>query len=132
MKKEVQKSKFFPKKPPRDLMSYQSAFLNDKFVPEIGDIVYLIRDHRHDKQESLCIVKEKNDKIILLADETLGQQFMFNTSGPFPNVRTTVKLKKVAPLLHDVSSLEGIQNDVSVNEETESGTTLVNISANTN
>lgn len=131
-KKDVKtKIKSAPKKPPKDLGSYQSAFLNDEFTPDVGDIVYFIRDHRRDKQESVCTVFKKEGECVYLWDETLEQIFMFKTTGPFPNLKTTTKKKK-ANSLESVSLSESVQDDITMNEETETGTPVVNIGTDSN
>ena len=132
MKKQKEtKIKTVPKKPPKDLSSYQSAFLNDVFTPVVGDTVYFIRDHRRDKQESVCTVFKIVGECVYLWDETLEQIFMFKTTGPFPNLKTTIKKKKVnSP--ESVSFNESVQDDITMNEETESGSPIVNVGAETN
>lgn len=85
-----------PKKAPKpakfDLLEH--AIVDGVPLFGVGDTVIMRRDHRADKQISVCkITKISENGDVYLDDETLVQCFTFNMGNP-PTLRLPEKKKK--------------------------------------
>ncbi len=121
------RSKVKMKKAPRNIDDLAEGFdETGTFLAKKGDTVVMRRDHRADKQVSLCTVLVANTAYVHLYDETLGQQFLFGLDGPKPTIKLMLMKSAGETVLP-----EEIADDIPVYEERSSGDILGDKASNT-